>query len=131
MKLSIEPSVRTLIEKKLMPEDRMYLDFEDGDGPFANTGLSCRLDLSFRFIITPENYPAAGLEVYDETLATEVGAVKLKKSSEVYLDQETWLVLGSTGALQLRGASGILADNIPILRIQQQLAGSHDSVGGC
>ena len=130
MELTIDPKVVALIKKKRMPGDRMYLDFEDGDGPFANTGLSCRLDLSFRFIITPESYPATGLAVYNDSVETAVGPVRLKQSSEVYLDAKTRLVLGATGALQLKGASGILADNIPILRIEQQTAGERKLSGG-
>ncbi|WP_303754071.1 iron-sulfur cluster biosynthesis family protein [Enterococcus sp. S86.2] len=133
MKLSIDTEVVKLIRDKMQPGDLVYLDFEDGDGPFANTGLSCRLDLSFRIIITPADYPAVGLNVYNETLITDIGPLKIKKSSERYLEENTRLVVNQTlQTLQLKGDSGILANNIPILRIDKVIAGGNDGkISGC
>lgn len=133
LKLSIETEVVELIRSKMQAGDVVYLDFEDGDGPFANTGLSCRLDLSFRIILTPTDYPTKGLEVYDETLVTAVGPIKMKKSSELYLEEETRLVENKAmHTLQLKGNSGILANNIPILRIDKVIAGGNSGkISGC
>lgn len=125
MELKVTEEVQEKLRESMSPGDRLYLDFEDGDGPFANTGLTCRLDLSFRLILTPENYPQAGLEIYDQQFDTEVGAIKVKTSTLQYLDSETILAYnGSYRSLQLRGTSGLIADNIPILRFDQQLAGT-------
>ncbi|WP_270789157.1 iron-sulfur cluster biosynthesis family protein [Enterococcus diestrammenae] len=118
MKLTIDEAAKKRIAQKMQPSDHIYLDFEDGAGPFAHSSLTCRLDLSFRVLLVAADYPNKGLEVYDEILETTLGPVKLKKSSEVYLDPETQLVIGDgLGALQLKGPSGVLADNIPIIRM--------------
>lgn len=122
MELVIAKELQEKILAKSQAGDRYLLDFEDGDGPFANSALTCRLDLSFRFIIIPKDYPEADLKAYDETLTTQMGPVKIKKSSEVYLDPHTEFVVGTTGSYQLKGQSGVLADNIPILRIEEKLA---------
>lgn len=121
MKLVIDEAAKQRITQKMQPGDQLFLDFEDGAGPFNHSSLTCRLDLSFRVILVAEDYPVAGLAVYDETLPTTLGPVKLKKSSEVYLDPETQLIISGLGALQLKGPSGILADNIPILRMTSDL----------
>lgn len=125
MELIITEAAKTKIKNSLQSADeQIFLDFEDGDGPFAATGLSCRLDLSFRLIIVPPKYPADGLAVYDETVASPFGPIKLKKSSLQYLDDKTTLTVNDVYQnLQLKGASGILADNIPILRIDKKIAG--------
>ena len=133
MKLSIETDVVEYIRNKMQAGDLIYLDFEDGDGPFANTGLSCRLDLSFRILLTPADYPVKGLEVYDETLVTALGPIKMKKSSACYLEDETQLVENKAmHTLQLKGKSGILATNIPVLRIDKVIAGGNSGkISGC
>ncbi|BCA86695.1 hypothetical protein EsVE80_22180 [Enterococcus saigonensis] len=133
MQLSIDTEVVALLRAKMQPGDVIYLDFEDGDGPFANTGLSCRLDLNFRLIITPINYLASGLDVYNETLVTAIGPLKIKKSSERYLEENTRLTVNKAlQTLQLKGDSGILANNIPILRIDKVIAGGSDGkISGC
>lgn len=124
MELKVTAAVQQKLRESMQPGDRLYLDFEDGDGPFANTGLTCRLDLSFRLIITPGSYPQSGLEIYDRSFATAVGPIQAKASSLQYLDPQTTLAYNENyRSLQLRGASGLIADNIPILRFDQQLAG--------
>lgn len=124
MELQITQEVKEKIAAKRQTGDRIFLDFEDGDGPFAATGITCRLDLSFRLLLVAQDYPEEGLAVYDDTIETAIGAIRLKKSSEKYLEAETILAYNPTyNNIQLKGKSGVLADNVPIIRYDRQMAG--------
>lgn len=124
MKLLMDEAVIKRLSNKVPAGDLLYLDFEDGDGPFANTGITCRLDLSFRVISTPPNYPQTGLEIYRETLETPIGPMLTKTSSLRYFEEPTTLAVDqATGTIQLKGPGGVIASNIPLLRIDQHLAG--------
>ena len=124
MQIILDERVSDWLQPKLQPGDRLYLDFEDGIGPFANTEISCRLDLSFRLIVTGENYPEKGLAVYNIPVETSVGVFHIKESSLPYFEEENFLTFSPQMALRLKGASGILADNIPLLRMSQEQAGA-------
>lgn len=124
MELLMDEAVVKRLKTKLQPGDLLYLDFEDGDGPFANTGITCRLDLSFRIISTPQDYPETGLKIYSEKLTTPVGPMMTKKSALTYFEEPTTLAVDqATSTIQMKGPGGVIASNIPLLRIDQHLAG--------
>ena len=96
--------------------DRIYLDFEDGVGPA--TAISCRLDISFRLILVPADYPEEGLSIYDTKLDTAIGTVWLKQGAAMYLEERTRLVVDPDyQRLQLTSDSGLLASNVQLLRM--------------
>jgi uncharacterized protein YqkB len=126
IKIDIDQAAITKISKVKQPGDRLYLDFEDGVGPFAATAISCRLDISFRLILVPADYPEEGLAVYDTKLETGVGVIWLKQGAEMYLEEQTRLVVEPTyQRLQLIADSGILASDVQLLRIEKKVAKSH------
>ena len=105
--------------------DRIYLDFEDGVGPFPATAISCRLDISFRLILVPADYPEEGLSIYDTKLDTAIGTVWLKQGAAMYLEERTRLVVDPDyQRLQLTSDSGLLASNVQLLRMDKKVAGN-------
>lgn len=124
MELNIEPAAIEKITPYVQPDDRLYLDFEDGVGPFPATEITCRLDIHFRLIIVPQSYPEEGLAIYDTPLTTPLGTIWLKQGAQVYLEEQTRLQVEPTyQRLQLVGNSGILANDVQLLRIEKQTAG--------
>lgn len=122
VKIILDDRVTEWLQPKLQTGDRLYFDFEDGVGPFANTEISCRLDLSFRLIVTGADYPSTGLEVYNIPVETAVGIFYIKETSLPYFEEENFLTFNPQNGLRLKGKSGIVADNIAFLRMEQSQA---------
>lgn len=105
--------------------DRIYLDFEDGVGPFPATAISCRLDISFRLILVPADYPEEGLSIYDTKLDTAIGTVWLKQGAAMYLEERTRLVVDPDyQRLQLNVRCQQTAVTSQLLRMDKKVAGN-------
>ncbi|WP_291293298.1 iron-sulfur cluster biosynthesis family protein [Enterococcus sp.] len=123
--IDMAPAAIAKISEIKQAQDRIYLDFEDGVGPFSTTAISCRLDISFRLILVPADYPEEGLSIYDTKLETAVGTVWLKQGAAMYLEEQTRLVVDPAyQRLQLTADSGLLASNVQLLRMDKPVAGS-------
>ncbi|MBN2901058.1 MAG: iron-sulfur cluster biosynthesis family protein, partial [Limosilactobacillus mucosae] len=69
-------------------------------------------------------YPEEGLAIYDTPLTTPLGTIWLKQGAQVYLEEQTRMQVEPTyQRLQLVGNSGILANDVQLLRIEKQTAG--------
>lgn len=51
MKLEVTKEAQEVLKNKLEADDQLLLDIENGDGPFAESQVSCQLDTAFRLII--------------------------------------------------------------------------------
>lgn len=123
MILHLSKEVQKKLTDKKQAVDRLFLDFEDGEGPFAATAITCRLDVSFRFLLVAQGH-SSDTAIYDERLTTEIGEIYFKHSAEKYLEPEVEAVFNSAyGTIQLKGKSGVLADNVPIISVDQKFAG--------
>ena len=131
MKLTIAKEVQEKITGLSQAGDRLVLDFEDGIGPFVEAGASCQFYPNFRLLFVPKEFPEAELAVYDDQLATELGPVYLKKSSEMLLDEDTQITIERAyQRVQLTAKSGILAANLPLKRIELDEEGCWNGQAG-
>ncbi|HAQ6886472.1 TPA: iron-sulfur cluster biosynthesis family protein, partial [Enterococcus faecium] len=47
MKLEVTKEAQEVLKNKLEADDQLLLDIENGDGPFAESQVSCQLDTAF------------------------------------------------------------------------------------
>ncbi|MCD5002189.1 iron-sulfur cluster biosynthesis family protein [Enterococcus saccharolyticus] len=129
MKLHFTEEAQARIKTFMKEDERLLLDFEDAQGPFVDSAASCQLYPNFRFLIVPEAL-SEELAVYDDQLATELGTVWMKKTSERYLDQSVCVRIEKAyQRLQLTSDNGILVANVPIKRIElDEMRGSYGEI---
>jgi len=115
MEFIVSKEAEELLRGKVNDNEQLLLDVEDGDGPFANSRITCQIDTSFRLIIV-EKETSADLSLYSEVVDTQMGPIKIKKSALVYLDNPTTLAVEPTyKSLQLKGPGGIIKNNLQIV----------------
>jgi uncharacterized protein YqkB len=116
MELQITKAAQEVLEKKIQPDEQLILDIEDGDGPFAESMVTCQLDTAFRLLLVKKD-TTADLQLYSEVVDTVLGPVRMKKSAEMYLDDPTILDLEPNyNSLRLKGKSGLLKNNLQVVR---------------
>ena len=113
------------ISDKLQEKLRMFiadsatilLDLDDGVGKYSKLGV-CSLDTSFRLLIVNKTQDQSD---YDLTVESDVGPIKIKGYSDVYLDQEMKLEYDDRLALiKLKGSSGVIDGNVPIIDLRKK-----------
>lgn len=115
MEFIVSKEAEELLRGKVNDNEQLLLDVEDGDGPFANSRITCQIDTSFRLIIV-EKETSADLSLYSEVVDTQMGPIKIKKSALVYFDNPTTLAVEPTyKSLQLKGPGGIIKNNLQIV----------------
>jgi len=115
MEFIVSKEAEELLRGKVNDNEQLLLGVEDGDGPFANSRITCQIDTSFRLIIV-EKETSADLSLYSEVVDTQMGPIKIKKSALVYLDNPTTLAVEPTyKSLQLKGPGGIIKNNLQIV----------------
>ena len=96
-------------------DEQLLLDIEDGDGPFADSRVTCQIDTSFRLILVKKE-TTKDLSLYSVQVETAVGPIYIKKSALMYLDDPTTIAVEPTyKSLQLKGPSGLLKGNLQII----------------
>lgn len=127
MKLTITKEAQEKMTALCQDGDYLVLDFEDGQGPFVESGASCQLYPNYRLLFVPEKFSASELTIYDDQLETEAGLVYMKKSSEMFLDDQVILkVENAYQRLQLQSNSGVLVANLPMKRIELDEEGRYN-----
>ncbi|MGX7030192.1 iron-sulfur cluster biosynthesis family protein [Vagococcus zengguangii] len=115
MRLTITEAVLEKLGEKITPDAALYLDFIDGDSPGYQGAISCTLAVAFRFLIVTEDKEQPAFDLYQTKLTSNVGEIGVKASSLRYLEDEMRLDFNpSTYRYQLKGDSGILADQVAI-----------------
>lgn len=95
----------------------VLLDLDDGAGKYSKLGV-CSLDTSFRLLIVNKDQDQSD---YDLTADSDIGSIKIKGYSEVYLDQELTLEYDDRLALiKLKGPSGVIDGNVPIIDLREE-----------
>ncbi|MBM7708578.1 iron-sulfur cluster biosynthesis family protein [Enterococcus lemanii] len=118
MKLSFSQAAQDVILAKQQPGDVILLDYEDAIGPFTQSAVSCQLYPSFRLLLVPKEFPKEQLIDYDDAIETELGIVSVKKRSEMLLDEAIEIMVEPAyQRLQIRSNSGVIAANMPLLRM--------------
>ena len=115
MELLLTEEAKEKIQSQVNAEEQLLLDIEDGDGPFADTRVTCQIDTSFRLLIVKKDTDK-DLSLYSETAETTVGPIRMKKSALMYMDDPTTIAVEPTyNSLQLKGTSGLLKGNLQML----------------
>lgn len=115
MELLLTEEAKEKIQSQVNAEEQLLLDIEDGDGPFADTRVTCQIDTSFRLLIVKKDTDK-DLSLYSETAETTVGPIRMKKSALMYMDDPTTIAVEPTyNSLQLKGPSGLLKGNLQML----------------
>lgn len=116
MKLEVTKEAQEVLKNKIEADDQILLDIENGDGPFAESQVSCQLDTAFRLILVKKD-TQTDLSLYSVIADTPVGPVKIKDSAILYMDDPTTLALEPTyNSLQLKGPSGLRKGNLQVVR---------------
>ncbi|MBO0482115.1 iron-sulfur cluster biosynthesis family protein [Candidatus Enterococcus courvalinii] len=116
MELIVTKEAQNWLESHREEDEQILLDLENGDGPFADSRITCQLDTAFRLILIKKQ-STADLSLYSILVDTPLGPIRIKKSAEMYLDDPTTLALEPTyQSLQLKGPSGLLKGNLPVVR---------------
>lgn len=116
MELIVTKEAQNWLEKHREKDEQILLDLENGDGPFSDSRITCQLDTAFRLIFLKKE-STADLSLYSILADTPLGPIRIKKSAEMYLDDPTTLALEPTyQSLQLKGPSGLLKGNLPVVR---------------
>ncbi|MEQ3378930.1 iron-sulfur cluster biosynthesis family protein [Enterococcus lactis] len=116
MKLEVTKEAQEVLKNKLEADDQLLLDIENGDGPFAESQVSCQLDAAFRLIIVKKD-TQTDLSLYSVVADTPVGPIKIKDSAILYMDDPSTLALEPTyNSLQLKGPSGLRKGNLQVVR---------------
>ncbi|EGP5124755.1 iron-sulfur cluster biosynthesis family protein [Enterococcus faecium] len=116
MKLEVTEEAQEVLKNKLEADDQLLLDIENGDGPFAESQVSCQLDTAFRLIIVKKD-TQTDLSLYSVVADTPVGPIKIKDSAILYMDDPSTLALEPTyNSLQLKGPSGLRKGNLQVVR---------------
>lgn len=110
--LQMSQDVQERLKKHLLNDsDQLVLDFDDGVGAYSKVGV-CSLDVSFRFLIVNKQ----GIDVvYDQTIASPLGDVRIKGYADNYVDEAPELYLNKFGLITLKTAAGIIDTNVEIL----------------
>lgn len=118
MELLLTEEAKKKLQNQINEGEQVLLDIEDGDGPFADSRVTCQLDTSFRLIIVKKN-TTKDLSLYTEKVETPIGVILIKKSALIYMDNPTTIAVEPTyKSLQLKGASGLLKGNLQIMRAE-------------
>ncbi|MEY8446649.1 iron-sulfur cluster biosynthesis family protein [Enterococcus ratti] len=116
MELLLTNEAKDMLQTQLNEKEQVLLDIEDGDGPFANSRITCQLDTSFRLLIVKKE-TTNDLSLYSEKVETTIGPIWIKRNALLYMDDPTTIAVEPTyKSLQLKGASGLLKGNLQIVR---------------
>lgn len=115
MELLITKEAQEKLQAQLNEDEQVLLDIEDGDGPFADSRITCQIDTSFRLIIVKKTI-MKDLSLYTEKAETVLGPILIKNSALMYMDDPTTIAVEPTyKSLQLKGPSGLLKGNLQII----------------
>ncbi|EOH91417.1 iron-sulfur cluster biosynthesis family protein [Enterococcus villorum] len=118
MELLLTEEAKEKLQNQINEGEQVLFDIEDGDGPFADSRVTCQLDTSFRLIIVKKN-TTKDLSLYTEKVKTPIGVIWIKKSALIYMDNPTTIAVEPTyKSLQLKGASGLLKGNLQIMHAE-------------
>lgn len=108
-------TVTTEAKEKLAPfaDFDLLLDYDDGVGPLSKTG-SCTLDGGFRIIAVK---PGTYAKDYSETLDSDLGPVRYKDYTDMFMDNNMKLQINPVNKLlKLSGnSSGELTASVAIV----------------
>lgn len=114
MFLTFTPKALEKIEKKLMPETKLVLDFDDGVGPFSNSA-TCAMDQAFSLVLCTIDDLSHD---FDTVIESNLGFVYVKGYAKTQLDEQMTLDVDRYMLYTLRGNSGILDPNVTLRDMQ-------------
>ncbi|MFV0561273.1 MAG: iron-sulfur cluster biosynthesis family protein [Enterococcus sp.] len=117
MYLKLSEEAKVTLQKYTDEHATIILDLDDGVGTYSKMGV-CSLDTSFRILILDQ---AQEKKDYQKTITSDIGEVKIKDYSDMYMDEEMELSFDSRlHVFSLKSPSGVLDAHVPVVDLRTE-----------
>lgn len=116
MYLNITDAAKQKLDVYLAEDVQVLLDLNDGVGCYSATGCGCTPD--FRILLLDK---IQDMKDYQTQIESTIGDIFIKDHSKIYMDETMTLDFNSSlYAFQLKGPSGTLDMNVPIIDLRPE-----------
>jgi len=114
MELTFKDAAVERIQKRMKPDTKLVLDFDDGVGPFSDAA-TCTLDVAFSLVLARPDQLTAD---FDQHLQSNLGDVYYKGYADTQLDGHMVIDVDKMLRYKLSGDSGIIDPNVMLRDVQ-------------